>query len=51
MLSLVPSAGVDVGQAYLDIGFFPPAKPMRVANTQEGIDKIVLALRANTNPR
>ncbi len=46
MLSIAPSAGVDVGQAYLDLGFFPPAKPLRVANTQDGIDKIVLALRA-----
>jgi hypothetical protein len=46
MLSIAPSAGVDVSQAYLDLGFFPSAKPMRVANTQKGIDKIVLALRA-----
>ena len=41
MLSSVPSAGVDVGQQYLDLGFFPFAKPMRVTNTQEEIDKII----------
>jgi hypothetical protein len=29
MLSIAPSAGVDVGQAYLDLGFFPSAKPIR----------------------
>lgn len=46
MLSIAPSAGVDVGQAYLDLGFFPPAKPVRVANTQEGVAKIVRTLRA-----
>ena len=44
MLSIVPSAGVDVGQQSLDLGFFPAAKPLRVANTQEGIAKIVALL-------
>ena len=39
MLSIVPSAGVDVGQQYLDLGFFPFAKPMRVTNTREGIQQ------------
>ena len=46
MLGLVPSAGVDVGQACLEVVFFPPAKPMRVATPQGGIDKIVLAFRS-----
>lgn len=45
MLSIVPSAGVDVGQQYLDLGFFPTAKPLRVANKEEGIAKIVCLLR------
>ncbi len=51
MLSIVPSAGVDVGQQYLDLGFFPFAKPMRVTNTQEGIDKIVSTLRRKSTTK
>jgi transposase len=45
MLSIAPSAGVDVGQQYLDLGFFPAAKPLRVANTEEGVARIVALLR------
>jgi transposase len=44
MLSIAPSAGVDVGQAYLDLGFFPSAKPLRAPNTPEGIERIIAAL-------
>lgn len=44
MLSIAPSAGIDVGQQYLDLGFFPATKPMRVANTDEGVARIVALL-------
>lgn len=46
MLSVTPSAGVDVGQTWLDLGFFPFAKPFRAPNSPEGIEKIIAALRA-----
>jgi len=45
MPDLVPSAGVDVGSLWLDLGFYPFAKPIRAANDEEGIEAIVAALR------
>jgi transposase len=46
MLSVASSAGIDVGKQYLDVGFFPAAKPLRVVNEPTGIAKIVSVLRA-----
>jgi transposase len=46
MLSVSVSACVDVGQTWLDLGFFPSAKPLRAPNTPDGIEKIIAALRS-----
>jgi transposase len=46
MLSVASSAGIDVGKQYLDVGFFPAAKPLRAVNEPIGIAKIISVLRA-----
>jgi transposase len=46
MLSVAFSVGIDVGKNYLDVDFFPIAKPFRVVNEPTGIAKIVSVLRA-----
>jgi transposase len=48
MLSVTFSVGIDVGKNYLDVGFFPIAKPFRVVNEPTGIAKIVSVLRARS---
>ena len=45
MNDLSPSAGVDVGSLWLDLGFHPFAKPIRAPNTEAGIETILAALR------
>jgi transposase len=45
MLDASPSAGVDVGSVWLDLGFYPFAKPIRAPNSDAGIATIVAALR------
>ena len=45
-LSVASSAGIDVGKQYLNVGFFPAVKPLRVVNEPTGIAKIVSVLRA-----
>jgi len=35
MLSVTFSVGIDVGKNYLDVGFFPIAKPFRVVNERK----------------
>ena len=47
MLSVASSAGIDVGKQYLDVGFFPAAKPLRVVNEPTGIAKIRVVGWAN----
>lgn len=44
MLSPVPVAGIDVGKDFLDLGFHPAAKPLRCANTPDGIRDLIAAL-------
>jgi transposase len=51
MLSLVPVAGIDVGKHFLDLGFHPAAKPLRCANTPDGIARLIDALRQRGVPR
>ena len=45
MNDLSPSAGVDVGSLWLDLGFHPFAKPIRAPNTEAGIETILAAVR------
>jgi len=45
MNDLSPSAAVDVGSLWLDLGFHPFAKPIRAPNTEAGIETILAALR------
>jgi len=45
MNDLSPSAGVDVGSLWLDLGFHPFAKPIRAPNREAGIATILAALR------
>jgi hypothetical protein len=40
MLSVASSTGIDIGKQYLDVGFFPAAKPLRAVNEPIGIGKI-----------
>src|SRR5258708_12229269 len=44
MLESSVSAGVDVGSTWLDLGFHPFGKPIRVRNNEVGIAAIVAAL-------
>ena len=44
MLEISVSAGVDVGSTWLDLGFHPFGKPIRVRNNEVGIAAIVAAL-------
>ena len=44
MLESSVSAGVDVGSTWLDLGFHPFGKPIRVRNSEAGIAIIVAAL-------
>jgi transposase len=45
MLAPAPLAGVDVGKRFLDLGFEPAAKPLRVGNDAAGIAALIEALR------
>jgi transposase len=45
MLAPTPVAGVDVGKDFLDLGFEPAAKPLRVRNDAPGIAALIAALR------
>ena len=45
MLAPSPFAGVDVGKSFLDLGFEPAARGLRVANDAAGIAALVEALR------
>jgi transposase len=45
MLAPTPIAGVDVGKSFLDLGFEPAGKPLRVRNDPDGIAALVGALR------
>jgi transposase len=45
MLALNPVAGVDVGKSFLDLGFEPAARPLRVSNDPAGIASLVADLR------
>lgn len=38
-------AGIDVGKHFLDLGFFPAAKPIRQDNTETGIKTLVSTLK------
>jgi transposase len=46
MALMTLSAGVDVGSTWLDLGFYPFAKPIRARNDAMGIETIVAALLA-----
>ena len=45
MLASPPFAGIDVGKRFLDLGFEPAAKPLRVGNDAAGFAALVDALR------
>ena len=45
MLAPNPVAGVDVGKSFLDLGFDPVAKPLRVRNDAPGVAALIEALR------
>ncbi len=45
MLAPAPVAGVDVGKSFLDLGFEPAAKTLRVQNDVSGIAALIGALR------
>jgi transposase len=45
MLAPNPVAGVDVGKVFLDLGFEPAAKALRVSNDASGITTLIEALR------
>lgn len=45
MTDMFLSAGIDVGSAWLDLGFHPFAKPIRARNNEGGVGAIVAALR------
>ena len=45
MNDAAPSAGIDVGSTWLDLGFHPFAKPVRAPNREAGIATSVAALR------
>ena len=46
MTLMALSAGVDIGATWLDLGFYPSARPIRARNDEAGIETIVAALRA-----
>ena len=45
MLAPTPVAGIDVGKSFLDLGFEPAAKPLRVRDDPAGIAALIEALR------
>ena len=45
MLAPTPVAGIDVGKSFLDLGFEPAARPLRVSNDAAGIAALIEALR------
>ena len=45
MLAPNPLAGIDVGKSFLDLGFEPAARPLRVTNDAAGIAALSEALR------
>ena len=45
MLAPAPIAGIDVGKSFLDLGFEPAARPLRVSNDAAGIATLIEALR------
>jgi transposase len=45
MLAPNPVAGVDVGKSFLDLGFDPAAKALRVRNDAPGVAALIEALR------
>ena len=45
MLAPNPVAGVDVGKSFLDLGFNPAARAVRVRNDASGIAALIEALR------
>lgn len=45
MRASLPFAGIDVGKRFLDLGFEPAARPLRVSNDATGIAALVEALR------
>ena len=45
MLAPNPVAGVDVGKDFLDLGFEPAAKALRVGNDASGVTTLIEALR------
>lgn len=45
MLAPNPVAGVDVGKSFLDLGFDPAGKPLRVRNDAPGVAALIEALR------
>lgn len=46
MLAPTPVAGIDVGKSFLDLGFEPAARALRVGNDPAGIAALVAALRS-----
>lgn len=45
MLAPNPVAGIDVGKRFLDLGFDPAARALRVGNDAAGIAALIEALR------
>ena len=45
MLAANPVAGIDVGKSFLDLGFDPAARALRVGNDARGIAALIEALR------
>jgi transposase len=45
MLAATPVAGIDVGKSFLDLGFDPAARALRVGNDARGIAALIAALR------
>ena len=51
MLAPTPVAGVDVGKSFLDLGFEPAARTLRVRNNPAGIAALIAALRRRGSAR
>jgi transposase len=51
MLAPAPVAGIDVGKSFLDLGFEPAARPLRVRNDPAGIAALIEALRRRSAAR
>ena len=51
MLAPTPVAGIDVGKSFLDLGFEPAAKSLRVRNDPAGIAALIEALRRRGTAR